>query len=121
MQSKQLADPEVVGEMAALMRLLGEPTRIRVLGLLQSGELNVTALCEALSLAQPTVSHHLALLRTAGLVLTRRAGKQIFYSLNPEHLLSREVEEGGLKLRFGLVKMCLGCNGHPAPASTAVA
>ena len=44
-------------------------------------ELNVTALCKGLKLPQPTVSRHLAILRMAGLVNNRRAGKEIFYSL----------------------------------------
>ena len=98
---------ETVGTMAGLMRLLGDPTRIRVLGLLRPGEMNVTALCGELDLAQPTVSHHLGLLRTAGLVLTRRDGKQIFYSLNPDYL---DVPDGNgtLRLNYGRVEMSLG-------------
>jgi DNA-binding transcriptional ArsR family regulator len=105
-----LSDSETAGEMAGLMRLLSDPTRIRVLGLLRPGEMNVTALCGELDLAQPTVSHHLGLLRSAGLVRTRRDGKQIFYSLNPEFLES-DIDADGLRLHYGHVMMCLGCNG----------
>ena len=113
-------ESDTVGEMAELMRLLSDPTRIRVLGLLQPGEMNVTSLCGQLGLAQPTVSHHLGLLRTASLVQTRRDGKQIFYSLNPEYLST----DGGraLSLHYGPVRMKLGSNGDatagsPEPAS----
>lgn len=55
---------------------------MRILRALQAGELNVTALCKGLKLPQPTVSRHLAILRMAGLVDNRRAGKEIFYSLS---------------------------------------
>jgi DNA-binding transcriptional ArsR family regulator len=114
MPERRLADLDTVGEMSALMRLLGDPTRIRVLGLLQDGEMNVTALCGELSLAQPTVSHHLGLLRAAKLVLTRRAGKQIYYSLNPDHLVPSRSDDGGgsgLLLTMGPVKIWLAFGG----------
>jgi len=108
-------DSEAVGEMADLMRLLSDPTRIRVLGLLQPGEMNVTSLCGELGLAQPTVSHHLGLLRTASLVKTRRDGKQIFYSLNPEYLATRD--DSTLALSYGHVTMKLGWNGDALGSS----
>ncbi len=73
---------ESVGDVARLLRTLSDPTRLRLLGLLQDGEQNVTALRRKLGLPQPTVSHHLALLRSAELVANRRDGKQVFYSLN---------------------------------------
>ena len=108
MTGKRLAEPRTVADMAALMRLLGDPTRIRLLGLLVEGERNVSALCGELDVAQPTVSHHLALLRNAGLVVTRRAGKQIYYALSPDHIPDPDVEDG-LHLFYGHVRMCLGC------------
>jgi DNA-binding transcriptional ArsR family regulator len=71
-------------EVAALSRLfglLGEPTRVRILFLLCRGEMNVSRLCQSLGLAQPTVSHHLGLLRRGGLLSARRSGKAIHYAL----------------------------------------
>ncbi len=50
--------------------------------LLASGERNVTSLCELLTLPQPTVSHHLGLLRMNNVIGNRRNGKQVFYMLN---------------------------------------
>jgi DNA-binding transcriptional ArsR family regulator len=111
MKEKWLEHPESIGQTAGLMRLLSDPTRLRVLGLLQPGEMNVTALCNVLGLAQPTVSHHLGLLRTARLVRTRRDGKQVFYSLNPEHLATPNGLQG-LHLSYGQVEVRLGCNGQ---------
>ena len=77
-----------------VMRVLADPTRLRVLTMLQENELNVSTLCGHLDLAQPTVSHHLGLLRSMGLVNTRRDGKQVFYSLNREHVESLSDDQG---------------------------
>ncbi len=65
---------EPVGDVARILRTLSDPTRLRLLGLLQDGEQNVTALRRKLGLPQPTVSHHLALLPSAQLVANRRDG-----------------------------------------------
>lgn len=97
-------DHETVGAIAGLMRLLSDPTRLRVLRLLLPGEQNVSALCDRLGLAQPTVSHHLGLLRTARLVVTRRNGKQVYYALNPDHF---QPCGPGLKLDHSEVRLWL--------------
>ena len=69
-------------QLTALFQLLSDKTRIRLLLLLAEGERNVTNLCESLGLPQPTVSHHLGLLRNRNVIGNRRHGKQVFYSLN---------------------------------------
>lgn len=92
-----------------IMRLLADPTRLRVITMLQSGEINVSTLCKQLSLAQPTVSHHLGLLRAMGLVNTRRKGKQVFYSLNPETVESL-ADESGLIVNAGSIQLRLTGN-----------
>src|SRR5215217_126340 len=68
--------------LVGLFRLLSDKTRLNIIMLLSSGERNVTSLCEELSLPQPTVSHHLGLLRMSNLISNRRNGKQVFYELN---------------------------------------
>jgi ArsR family transcriptional regulator, cadmium/lead-responsive transcriptional repressor len=65
---------------AKYFRGLGDPSRLRILALLQSaGELTVGALVEQLGLRQPQVSNHLACLRWCGFVEARRQGRQVFY------------------------------------------
>ena len=76
-----MTDQEVVA-LSRLFGLLGDPTRVRIVLLLCRGELNVSRLCATLGLPQPTVSHHLGLLRRGGLLATRREGKSIHYSLD---------------------------------------
>ena len=70
---------------------------MRILQILRDGERNVSRLCEDLGLSQPTVSHHLGLLRTAGLLQTRRAGKEVHYSLDARHA---KVDPADKRLRI---------------------
>lgn len=64
-----------------LFRLLSDKTRLQIVMLLASGERNVTSLCEELKLPQPTVSHHLGLLRMNRVITNKRQGKQVIYAL----------------------------------------
>jgi len=66
--------------------LLSEPTRLGILSLLARGPKNVTALCKSLGLKQPTVSHHLGLLRMGRLVNGTRQGKSVVYTLDKANL-----------------------------------
>jgi DNA-binding transcriptional ArsR family regulator len=75
-----VTDQEVVA-LSRVFGLLADPTRVRLLLLLCDGEQNVSSLCAALGLPQPTVSHHLGLLRRGGLLVGRRDGKSIYYGL----------------------------------------
>ena len=68
--------------LVGVFRLLSDKTRLNILMMLANGERNVSSLCEELALPQPTVSHHLGLLRMQNLITNRRNGKQVFYGLN---------------------------------------
>ena len=68
-----------------LFRLLADATRLRAIMLLQqAGELCVCELTHALDLSQPKISRHLARLREAGLLLTRRDGQWMYYRINSD-------------------------------------
>lgn len=69
---------------SALLRLLSDSTRVRLLALLEREELTVAELSAVLHLAQPRVSTHLAKLKEAGLVRDRRAGVSAYYRFNTE-------------------------------------
>ena len=66
---------------SSLLTVLADPTRLRLLAVLQSGTLAVTEMASTLSLSQPRVSHHLAVLLRAGLLRVRRDGTRAYYSL----------------------------------------
>ncbi len=73
-------------DLVNIFKLLSDETRLRVLMYLYSeGELHVSAMCDRLNQSQPAVSHHLALLRDAGLIGCRRDGKHNFYSIRTTH------------------------------------
>ena len=73
-------------DLVQVFKLLSDETRLRVLlYLAREGELHVTALCDKLGQSQPAVSHHLALLRVAGLIEARRDGKHNYYSVRSKH------------------------------------
>jgi ArsR family transcriptional regulator len=62
---------------------MADETRQRILSLLQAGEMNESDIVTHLNLTQPTISHHLALLRRANLVTAHREGKYVYYRANP--------------------------------------
>lgn len=74
--------PGGAGITAKLFRGLGDPTRLRILTMLQERERSVSALVEELGCFQGRVSSHLACLRWCGLVEVRREGRQSFYRLS---------------------------------------
>ena len=73
-------------EWARDFKLLGDPTRLGILAQLAGGPRNVTSLCKALKLKQPTISHHLGLLRMGRLVNSIRKGKSVEYSTDKSNL-----------------------------------
>jgi len=84
--AKKAFGDDVVNELAQAFRLLSDETRLKIVCHLAREEQNVGGLCKILNLAQPTVSHHLGLLRMGRLILNRRNGKQVIYSLNQDML-----------------------------------
>lgn len=80
-------DDEIAKDLVQLFKLLSDETRLRILFfLMQEEELNVRTLCDLLGQSQPAVSHHLALLRVAGLIESRRDGKHNFYRILPKRM-----------------------------------
>lgn len=73
--------------LAEIFKLLGDPTRIRILALLSSSELCVCDIAEALGMGQSAISHQLRLLRATRLVKFRKEGKEAFYSLDDDHVV----------------------------------
>lgn len=68
---------------AELFKALGDETRLAIVQMLVGKELCVCDILNAFDMSQPAISHHLKLLRQAGVVLDAREGKWIYYSLNP--------------------------------------
>jgi ArsR family transcriptional regulator, lead/cadmium/zinc/bismuth-responsive transcriptional repressor len=85
-----------VGQLAALFKLLGDPTRTRILyAVLEAGEMCVCDIAATIEATETTVSQALRLLRAAGVVANRREGRMVYYRLADSHVrmlldLSRE-------------------------------
>lgn len=89
-----------VETVAATFRMLGDPTRVRILNALGSGELCVGDVAKAVGISESAISHQLRLLRTMRLVRVRRKGRQAYYAVDDHHILEllnqvrTHVEEG---------------------------
>jgi ArsR family transcriptional regulator len=77
------------GELSRVFKALADPVRLRLLSLIGAhagGEACVCELAEAFDLTQPTISHHLRVLREAGLIDSERRGTWVYYRIRPETL-----------------------------------
>lgn len=80
---------EAAAEFALAFKALGDPVRLRLLSMIaaaESGEVCVCELTPVFDLSGPTISHHLRLLREAGLVISERRGTWVFYQVVPDRL-----------------------------------
>lgn len=64
-----------------LLNILGSPVRMKILRILEQGEISVTALAARVGMSQSAISQHLKKMRDRGVVMTRRSAQTIYYSL----------------------------------------
>jgi len=84
-------------DIISLFKALSDETRLRILKLLEGGELCVCDITDALRISQPNVSFHLSLLKEAGLIKDRRDGRWMYYSLNASDIFKRFLLMGVLE------------------------
>src|SRR5918993_3213139 len=95
-------DQQSIEGLTEIFRVLGDPTRVRILDVLSQAERCVGDLAGQLGMTESAISHQLRLLRNARIVRSRRDGRMIFYSLDDRHVLTlfeqglRHVQEAGL-------------------------
>ena len=63
-------------------KAFGDPSRLKIISILSAKEMTVNEIVDQMNLSQPTVSRHLAILREAEVVIDRRDGQKVYYSLN---------------------------------------
>lgn len=85
-QVQESLDTLTASRVAELFQALSDPSRVRILAALMHGEVNVGALATAVEISESAVSHHLRNLRLLRLVRARKAGRQVFYSLDDDHI-----------------------------------
>jgi len=85
--SSQVIPPQQhIDEIANFFKVFGDSTRLKILFLLQNGELPVLSIAHELDMQQSTISQQLKLLRATRLVKSRKEGRSIYYSLNDDHI-----------------------------------
>lgn len=84
-KSKEPSFDEII-EMADIFKLFADSSRLKIICSILNNELCVCDLCELLGLTQSNISHQLQLLRASKLVKYRKEGKQVYYSLQDEHI-----------------------------------
>lgn len=90
----KMPEAEALFELADLFKTFGDSTRIKILWALDVSELCVCDISAVLNMTQSATSHQLRILKQANLVTSRKAGKQVFYSLKDEHV--RQIFDQGL-------------------------
>jgi len=68
-------------------KTLADDTRQKILQMLQKEEMSVNEIVDAFKMSQPTISHHLNILKRFGLLTSRKEGKQVIYSLNKDNVI----------------------------------
>ncbi|MFO7698518.1 MAG: metalloregulator ArsR/SmtB family transcription factor [Anaerolineae bacterium] len=81
-------DEHAAAHVAELFRAFSDTSRVRLLSALVERELNVGTLAALIGLSESAVSHHLRGLRQMGLVKTRREGKEVYYRMDDEHIIT---------------------------------
>ncbi len=114
-------DPLQPERCAELLAALAAPERLRIVRLLADGERNVTQITEAAHIPPLNVSHHLTVLKTAGLIRSQKRGRFVGYALRPG-VLEEAVAAGvpGEALNLGCCQVVLPLvRGRPGPSTTA--
>jgi ArsR family transcriptional regulator len=86
--SPSILDEHVAAHVAELFRSFSDTSRVRILSALMAQELNVGALADLVGISESAVSHHLRSLRQMGLVVSRRHGKEVYYLVDDEHIIT---------------------------------
>ena len=122
----------------AVMKAASDPTRVRIVKILESGELCVCQIIAVIHVSQPTISNHLSLLKSAGLIKDRKDKKWVLYSLdgkdadgyagkalrtlrgwlNDDPIIARDRERTALARKLGPVTIC--ARGMTLPRGKAV-
>ena len=95
-----LLDELTAGRVAELFRAFSDTSRVRILSVLTTQELNVSILATAVGISESAVSHHLRGLRQMHIVTARRDGKEVFYKVEDEHIIAL-FQQGIKHVRFG--------------------
>lgn len=90
-----MLDEQTFSELSEFLKTLGDNTRMKILFCIDSEEMCVCDIADTLKMTKSAISHQLAILKSIGVVKNRRDGKEVYYSLDDDHV--REVFEIGVE------------------------
>jgi DNA-binding transcriptional ArsR family regulator len=93
-------DEHTAALVAELFRAFSDTSRVRILSVLTTQKMNVNALASMAGISESAVSHHLRSLRQMELVVARREGKEVFYRIEDDHIISL-FREGVKHVQYG--------------------
>jgi ArsR family transcriptional regulator len=83
-----ILDESTAAQVAEIFRAFSDTSRVRILSALTTRELNVSSLAVLVGISESAVSHHMRNLRQMGLVKARRDGKEVYYRMEDEHIIT---------------------------------
>src|SRR5512146_2991580 len=86
--SSSLLNEHLAAHVAELFRAFSDTSRVRIVSALMAGEMNISALAEAVGISESAVSHHMRGLRQMRMVQSRRDGKEVYYRIEDEHIIA---------------------------------
>jgi ArsR family transcriptional regulator len=92
---KNKPNDDKLNKLSQVFKILGDPTRIKIIWTLDNQEMCVCDIANVLNMTKSSISHQLALLRTLEIVKYRKVGKEVYYMLDDEHI--KELYEIGIK------------------------
>ena len=84
---QKMPNEDTFNHLADLFKLIGDTTRCRILFALDQCEMCVCDLANVLNMTKSSISHQLAVLRRSGVVKCRKSGKEVYYTLDDEHIV----------------------------------
>lgn len=92
---KKMPKQSLFDNLAEFFKIIGDPTRTKILFALDQNEMCVCDIANVLGMTKSSISHQLATLKKSGIVKSRRDGKEVYYTLDDEHI--KQVFEVGIE------------------------
>ena len=92
---QKMPKPKLFNKLAEFFKIIGDPTRTKILFALDQNEMCVCDIANVLNMSKSSISHQLATLRKSGIVKCRREGKEVYYTLDDDHV--KQVFEVGIE------------------------
>ncbi len=86
MAIKNRPDDKELINLSELFKILGDLTRIKIIWTLDNNEMCVCDIANVLNMTKSSISHQLSILKNAGIVRYRKSGKEVYYTLDDEHI-----------------------------------